>query len=814
MRTPTLLPWCAFAAAALTLSLPIAAQPPCPLAWQAGDGIAGLDGPANAMLEWDPDGPGPLPVQIVVGGAFRVAGDRIASNIALYDPAVPAWTPIGNGILAEVTSLLVRSNGRLVAGTKVGAVQEWNGTAWQALGGAQNQVVNSLVELPNGDLVAGGTFWQIAGAPINGLARWDGSQWSALGNPSMPSSIGTIQSMVLLPNGDLVVGGLFSAIGGVACNGVARWNGSLWAPLGAGSMLFASGLVAVANGELLAFGNFPPASGFGYSRWDGSAWNPVPAGVPAGAVPLRAIGADGVLFLGSGGLYVQQPTGWTNLIAWSPATAPRCGLLRANGEALVGGNFTSLNGQISLRVARWNGSQWQPSVAGNAGSITAAAVAPDGSVLVGGTFETLGGVAADGVARFDGTSWSPLGFAADVVGSVVARPDGEVLFAGTFPASPGGVYRLMRWQNGTAVPIPTLAYLYPTAMALAADGSVWVAIYDTNPSTAPASTQLFRWDGTALVPTAIAVDGQVTQLVELPNGDLILGGGFSTATGGTTLLQWDGLQLQAIPGAPLVPGLRLGRAANGDLLVGGQFTAPGQRVARWNGAVWSSLGTTLTGFITSIDALPNGDVLVGERVSLPSPAPFATRIQRWDGVQWSLLGTARGAASVLWSAAGELLAFGDVFEVDGTVSSLLARLSTACPAGVVDRGGGCSGSAGPVLQRVEQRAWLGATMRIATRGVPANAIALGVLGLVPTSVPLVTVSPLGGAGCVLRSTPDVVAVLPVMAGEARTAFVVPNLPSLLGAGFEAQTVVVETGVGGAITLLTTSNGLGLTLGAF
>jgi len=75
-------------ALAALLSAPIDAQPPCALGWQPGEGLAGLSDAANAMVEWDPDGPGPLPVQVVVGGKFVTAGDRFVSRVALYDPAL------------------------------------------------------------------------------------------------------------------------------------------------------------------------------------------------------------------------------------------------------------------------------------------------------------------------------------------------------------------------------------------------------------------------------------------------------------------------------------------------------------------------------------------------------------------------------------------------------------------------------------------------------------------------------------------------------------------------------------------------------
>jgi len=48
--------------------------------WVAGPGVSGvtriegLEGTVNATLMWDPDGAGPTPARLVVGGVFQAAG--------------------------------------------------------------------------------------------------------------------------------------------------------------------------------------------------------------------------------------------------------------------------------------------------------------------------------------------------------------------------------------------------------------------------------------------------------------------------------------------------------------------------------------------------------------------------------------------------------------------------------------------------------------------------------------------------------------------------------------------------------------------
>jgi hypothetical protein len=69
-------------------TLTAAAQ--CPDHWLPGQGIPGqgipgLNGTVYAITTWDPDGPGPQPKLLVVGGSFTVAGDVQAANIAAWD---------------------------------------------------------------------------------------------------------------------------------------------------------------------------------------------------------------------------------------------------------------------------------------------------------------------------------------------------------------------------------------------------------------------------------------------------------------------------------------------------------------------------------------------------------------------------------------------------------------------------------------------------------------------------------------------------------------------------------------------------------
>ena len=58
----------------------------CTMPWLPGAALPGVDGPVAAMTPWDPDGPGPLPAVLAVGGTFAVAGSTPANRVAAWDP--------------------------------------------------------------------------------------------------------------------------------------------------------------------------------------------------------------------------------------------------------------------------------------------------------------------------------------------------------------------------------------------------------------------------------------------------------------------------------------------------------------------------------------------------------------------------------------------------------------------------------------------------------------------------------------------------------------------------------------------------------
>jgi hypothetical protein len=290
------------------------------------------------------------------------------------------------------------------------ALSQCASAAWAGVGGAPNAGVQA-VTIYNGELIAGGIFASIGGVAANRIARWNGVSWQPLGSGLSDA----VQSLTVY-NGELVVGGLFQTAGGVAASQIARWNGASWQPLGSGiggPSVPQVRCLAVYNGELIAGGQFQTAGGVatnGIARWNGTSWQSV-GDTSNGSVSLFKMAVH-------------------------------------NGELIVGGGIPNLNG-----IARWNGQVWQTVGTGVTGPVALMPNDPgfvyslavhNGELVVGGYFRYAGGILVDGLARWNGTSWQAYGSGASGItnpswGIVDALTvwQGQLVAAGRFSAIDG-----------------------------------------------------------------------------------------------------------------------------------------------------------------------------------------------------------------------------------------------------------------------------------------------------------------------------------------------------------------------------------------
>ncbi|MGD9689109.1 MAG: hypothetical protein AB7K52_00850 [Phycisphaerales bacterium] len=157
---------------------------------------SGLNGTVHTMTTFDPDGTGPLPLQLIVGGDFTTAGGVTANRIAAWNQSTSTWSAMSSGMNGSVRAVF----------------------AWDPDGTGPG--------LPQ--LIAGGSFTTASGFPIANLAQWDGVQWRPFdgGQPNgAVLALGQRNRGALRPQ-ELLIGGSFSQIGTRPLSNIASWDGT------------------------------------------------------------------------------------------------------------------------------------------------------------------------------------------------------------------------------------------------------------------------------------------------------------------------------------------------------------------------------------------------------------------------------------------------------------------------------------------------------------------------------------------------------------------------------------------------------------
>jgi trimeric autotransporter adhesin len=832
-----------------------AAVAQCDPAWSGSGSLAGTNGAGLCVTNWDPDGPGPLPVHAVIGGGFRSAGTIATSNVAAWNPTNSQWRGFGNGLADDspgsVQALAVTASGALVAGgtLRIGGstanegVAIWSGTSWSPLRGATGLALTRVTELhvaSTGDLFACANWLDVGNVTRAGVARWDGSSWSVLGAPfASGSSIGLLLAICELPGGDLVVAGRFDSAGGVPAASVARWNGASWSAVGSGfsSADLVYSLDVMANGNLVAGGDLRIAFGGvadGVATFDGTNWTQLGTGLstPLGTMvqsvevqPNGDVIACGA-FVSSAGAPVSAAARWDGA-AWSQlgtgidvALGEACygSTLLPDGRLLVVGSFRSSGGVPTRYAALWNGLAWAamttaggtPMLDGT--QVTALVAEPNGTVVVGGNFLTAGGVSMPRIARWDGTSFTPLGSGANGQVTALAREaDGAILAAGNF-SQIGGVAAagFARW-NGSAWSPMGNAVLGP--ILVARTGEIYAS--------AAAGSGVRRWNGTTWVAvgTGWPAAGALA-LAELPDGELL---GSAMVFSGHSTPQFHLLRLTGgvwVPyGAPLNGAVHAILATDTEVYVGGGFSfaggGPANFVARHDNGNWQTLGSGPGGLVTELELLPDGDLVAAGQFSILGGVP-ALRIARYDGAWTPIDGGLDGSVFAL-ARTDSALYVGGAFSIAGSVvAQRVAKLTTPCPASATPYGAGCVGVGGPMVLMAERLPYLGATYRSASTGFGPNAFGVWEIGTGQLAVPVSAILPEGGPGCTQWTLLDLAAdlVLPT-GGVARGSIFVPASPALVGGVVYNQMALIELDpLTSAIVRIATSNGLAMTIGAF
>jgi hypothetical protein len=571
-------------------------------------------------------------------------------------------------------------------GAAANHIARWNGSTWSELGsGTSAQRVVALTVFDDGSgpaLYAGGWFATAGGVAANGIAKWNGSTWSTLGSGMSGVLNSQVAALVVFDDGDgaaLYAGGAFTTAGGVPANNIARWNGLTWSALGSGMNDPVSALTAFDDGNGPAlYASTKHWTGSGYTatvaKWNGSSWSQLGSGMNQ---------------------LVSSLTVFNN----------------GSGPALyAGGAFTTAGGVAANRIAKWNGSSWSAFGSGMNSYVSLLTVLDDGSgpvLYAGGSFTTAGGSAANSIAKWSGSSWlalgSGLGINSPSFPSILALTmfdsgSGPALYAGGEFLTAGGVIApcIAKWSASTWSALGSGISSSVEALTEFDDGS-GPALYAGGAFLAAggvAANSIAKWNGANWSALSTGVSGpsyDVSALTVFDDGSgpaLYAGGGFTGAGGfpASRVAKWDGASWSALGSglnsttfASSVRALTVFDDGNGSALyAGGAFLTAGSvsaiRVAKWDGTNWSALGSGLSNYVYALTVFDdgNGPALYAGGEFTTAGGVAANHIAKWNGSNWSALGSGTNGQvyglTVFDDGSGPALYAGGFFTVAGGVA--------------------------------------------------------------------------------------------------------------------------------------------------
>ena len=260
---------------------------------------------------------------LLVAGTFDSAGGIAVESLARWNGS--QWSAVGSGLTtgpgqtvfveAVTTSVAgdVYASGVFAFGgpSPLGKIVVRSGGTWQVLGTTDGRV-EELLLLPNGDLLVAGAFQNISGLATGCVARWSNGIWSSVGSLGQQPDFGAVDSLRELPGGDLLAGGFFGRNGTLYA--FARWDGVAW------TLFDDAGHVALdlaidPNGEVLVAGNMRSSGGVASANFlrlvpPCSASAIAGGSGCAGSGGANVLGASGKPWLGT--IFVANASGLAN----------------------------------------------------------------------------------------------------------------------------------------------------------------------------------------------------------------------------------------------------------------------------------------------------------------------------------------------------------------------------------------------------------------------------------------------------------------------------------------------------------------------
>ncbi|WP_430405386.1 T9SS type A sorting domain-containing protein [Fluviicola sp.] len=367
--------------------------------------------------------------KIVLGGSFTSINDTPFNRIVKLntDGTLDDMFNSGTGATNSIYAISLQADSKIIVGgvfTSLNSTYQ-NGVArlnydgtldatFNAEAGANSNISSSQIQ-PDGKILVGGNFTSFHGTAINRIARLntDGTLDSTF-NPGSGAN-GAVTVIVIQSDGKILIGGEFYTVNNISMPKIARLNsdGSLDASfvINTGFNDYLTSIALQPNGKILATGNFTSFSGVSNKR-------------------IIRLNNDGTQDL-------------TFNVGLGANTAVNAIAIQPDGKILAGGSFTTINGNTCKAIVRLNadGTMDQGfnllTMSGSVNSISSLVLQSNGQIIIGGIFSTINGVSRKNIARLnsDGTldvSFDPGTGANTAVTNLVIQTDGRILLSGNF----------------------------------------------------------------------------------------------------------------------------------------------------------------------------------------------------------------------------------------------------------------------------------------------------------------------------------------------------------------------------------------------
>jgi uncharacterized delta-60 repeat protein len=566
--------------------------------------------------------------RFLIGGSFTAVAGTPRRGIARLLPSgdVDRSFDPGAGVDGSVEQIVLRPNGQiLLAGsfTRIDGTTRRhvarlnpNGSLDPSLdiGPGPDADVTAVAVQTDDKIVVGGRFSSLNGIPRRGVARLqpDGSLDFSFDPGTGPVPL-DISAVAALTNGTILIAGGFSTVNNAPRPGLARLRAPAPQPAPPVFQAQPTNQVAPTGADITftALASGEPALTY---RWlfrdieipGANSWQLTVRNVQSSnAGPYRVIvqNTQGALSSSNANLTVQPPARTAGMpdLSFNTGLGPNdevdAILLQPDGKIVIGGAFTSFDGQPRSRVARLlpNG-EVDPSFnpgAGPNGPVQVLAQDPQGRILIAGEFSAIGSVPKTVLARLqpDGALDPTFDFHTTYTGGIRAlavQTNGSILVGGILYSIDGSfVPGLAQVFSHGALDTNFHAAIDPgssiTDLQLQSDAKILISGVLISPGGLNVSRLLRLLPDGRLDPPfqRIFINDVVASLELQPDGAALLGGNF------TSINQQPVRRLGRIRSDggldptfnPLVPPLnlvtRLALQRDGNFVAAGAFTEAG-----------------------------------------------------------------------------------------------------------------------------------------------------------------------------------------------------------------------------------------------